>query len=312
MRILIAGASGALGKRLVPLLVQAGHEVIGTTRSDVKAPELRRLGARPLTVNALDRDAVRHAVADAKPEVVVHQLTAIAGKADFGNLDRYFAATNELRTTGLDYLLDAAIAAGARRFVAQSFTGWTNPRTGAALKTEQDPLDDQPVAKTTKTLAAIRHVEDTVGRATALEGVALRYGMFYGLGNAISKDGEMATMVRTRKLPIVGSGEGLWSFIHIDDAATATKLAIESDVTGLYNIVDDEPATANQWLPYMARVLGAKPPMRVPAWLVKPFVGEYIVNAMTANRGSSNAKAKRDLGWELAYPSWRTGFRDFG
>jgi 2-alkyl-3-oxoalkanoate reductase len=311
MRILIAGASGALGKRLVPLLVQAGHEVIGTTRSDVRAPQLRRLGAHPLTVNALDRDAVRQAVTDAKPEVVVHQLTAIANKADFGNLDRYFAATNELRTTGLDYLLDAAIAAGARRFVAQSFTGWTNPRTGTASKTEQDPLDDQPATKTTKTLAAIRHVEDTVGRATAIEGVALRYGLFYGPGNAISKDGEMATMVRTRRLPIIGSGEGLWSFIHIDDAATATRLAIESDVTGLYNIVDDEPATANQWLPYMAQVLGAKPPMRVPAWLVKPFVGEYIVNAMIANHGSSNAKAKRDLSWELAHPSWRTGFRDF-
>lgn len=293
----------------MPLLVQAGHEVIGTTRHDDKGPQLKALGAEPLTLDALDRDAVRSAVTGVRPDVVVHQLTAITGRADFANLDRYFAATNALRTAGLDYLLDAAIAAGARRFVAQSFTGWTNPRTGGAVKTELDPLDDRPVDTARQTLAAIAHVERAVRDATAIEAVALRYGLFYGPGNAISADGEMAALIRARRLPIIGGGQGLWSFIHIDDAAMATKLAIESDVTGIFNIVDDEPAKAADWLPDLARLLGAKPPMRVPAWLVRPLVGPYIVNAMTANRGSSNAKAKRELGWRPAYPSWREGFR---
>lgn len=310
MRILIAGASGALGKCLVPRLAEAGHEVIGTTRSTAKAGALNRLGAQALTLDALDRVAVRKAVGDVKPEVVVHQLTAIADKADFANIDRSFAATNELRTKGLDYLLDAAIAAGAGRFVAQSFTGWPNPRTGGMVKTEDDPLDDQPAVKARQTLSGIRHVERAMLEATAIEGVALRYGLFYGPGTALRPHGEIANTIRGRKLPIVGNGQGLWSFVHIDDAAAATHLAIESEATGVFNVVDDEPAPATEWLPYLAKVLGAKPPMRVPVWLARPLAGEFVINAMTANRGSSNAKAKRILGWRPQYPSWRNGFAD--
>ncbi|HEY2795863.1 MAG TPA: NAD(P)-dependent oxidoreductase [Micromonosporaceae bacterium] len=311
MRILIAGASGALGRELVPILDAAGHDVIGTTRSASKQAELAALGAHPLILDALDRDAVMRAVTEAKPDVVVHQLTAIAPDADFTKVDKSLAATNVLRTTGLDYLLEAAVAAGARRFVAQSFTGWTNPRTGSLVKTEQDPLDDRPPASAQHTLAAIRHVEEATTGAPGIAGVALRYGMFYGTGNAISPEGSAGQMVLKRRLPIVGNGQGVWSFIHITDAAQATALAIQSDVTGLYNIVDDEPAPVATWLPYLAGVLGAKPPMHVPTWLGRAVGGAGAVNAMTANRGSSNAKAKRDLGWTLRYPSWRDGFATF-
>jgi nucleoside-diphosphate-sugar epimerase len=312
MRIFLAGAAGALGHRLVPMLIDAGHEVVGTTRSSNKEQFLRELGAQPVVLDALDRVAVAEAVAKARPEVVVHELTAIGGKPDFANLDRYFVATNELRTKGLDYLLEAARSAGARRFVAQSFTGWPNERSGSWVKTEDDPPAARAAGKSSQTLAAIKYVERRMVDATDMEGVALRYGAFYGPGNALGRGGEMESMLKARKLPIVGGGAGVWSFVHIDDAAKATHLAIEGTATGLFNIVDDEPAPVKVWLPYLAQVIGAKPPLRVPSWLVRPFIGDYVVALMTQNRGSSNAKAKRVFGWQLRYPSWRQGFHALG
>jgi nucleoside-diphosphate-sugar epimerase len=310
MRIFLAGASGAIGRRLVPILAQNGHEVTGTTRSLGKADELRRLGAEPAIVDGLDRDAVIEAVAKAKPEVVIHQLTAISGSLDLRNLDRSFAATNRLRTEGTDNLLTAARLAGVRRFVAQSFTGWPYERTGGPVKTEDDPLDPRPAKGSQQSHAAIRHVENALTAAEYLQGVVLRYGGFYGPGNALGKDGEMLDMLYKRRVPIVGGGAGVWSFIHIDDAASATALAAEGGPAGIYNICDDEPAPVHEWLPYLARVIGAKPPLRVPAWLVRPIVGEFGISFMTKARGSSNAKAHRELGWTLKYPSWRQGFRD--
>jgi 2-alkyl-3-oxoalkanoate reductase len=311
MKIFLAGATGVVGKELVPMLVAAGHEVYGTTRSAAKSETLTRLGARPVVVDALDRDAVAEAVAATGPEVVVHQLTAIDGNATFRNLDKDFAATNRLRTEGLDILLDAAVAAGARRFVAQSFTGWPNEHRGSWVKTEVDPLESNPVASNRETLAAIRHVESATTGASGIEGIALRYAYFYGPGNALGPDGPILKMIRARRFPIVGGGTGVWSFLHIHDAATATVAAIESSATGVYNIADNEPAPVNEWLPYLARVVGAKPPMRVPAWLGRLLAGAGIAEQMTVNRGSSNAKARKELGWEPTYPTWREGFATF-
>ena len=311
MRIFVAGAAGALGTRLVPLLVSRGHDVVGTTRHAGKADGVRALGAQPAVVDALDRNQVLAAVADAKPDVVVHELTALSGPPDLRNVDRYFAATNRLRTKGLDILLEAARSVGARRIVAQSFTGWPNARTGGAVKTEDDPLDPHPAAATRETHAAIRHVDETMAGARGIEGVSLRYGVFYGPGNALGKDGIMVEMIRKRRLPVVGGGTGVWSFVHIDDAALATALAVEGAGTpGVYNIVDDEPAPVREWLPYLAAQVDAKPPMRLPAWLVRPLIGEPGVLAMTSIRGSSNAKARRELGWQPRYASWRDGFRE--
>ena len=311
MRIFVAGATGALGSRLVPMLVGRGHEVVGTTRHADKADTVRALGAQPAVLDPLDREQVMAAVTDAKPDVVVHELTALSGPPNLRNIDRTFTVTNRLRTEGLDYLLDAARAAGAHRIVAQSFTGWPNARTGGPVKTEEDPLDPHPAAAYRETLAAIRHVDETMKAARGIEGVSLRYGGFYGPGNALGKDGTLLQMIRKRRLPIVGGGTGVWSFVHIDDAALATVLAVEgAGAPGVYNIVDDEPAPVREWLPYLARQLGAKPPIRVPAWLVRPLIGEAGVHAMTRIRGSSNAKARRELGWQPRYASWREGFRD--
>ncbi len=280
----------------------------GTTRSAGKADALVSLGAHPAVVDALNPDQVMRAVTEAKPEVVIHQLTAISGPLNMRDLDASFAATNQLRTTGLDLLLAAAEAAGARRFVAQSFTGWPNARVGGPVKTEEDPLDEQPAAHSAATLAAIKHVESTV-LAAPMESVVLRYGGFYGPGNTLGRDGEVLEMIRKRRLPLVGGGAGIWSFVHIDDAAAATAVAAEGGPVGLFNIVDDEPAPVREWLPYLASVVGAGAPLRLPTWLARPLIGEYGVNAMTANRGSSNTKARRDLGWAPSYASWRDGFR---
>lgn len=307
MKIFLAGATGALGRQLVPTLRAAGHEVAGTTRSAAKADELRKAGAEPVVLDALDAAAVRDAVVAARPDVVIHQLTAIS-EPNFKDLDTAFAATNRLRTEGLDHLLTAAHSAGAKRFIAQSFTGWPNERTGGALKTEDDRLDPNPAKNSEHTLAAIRHVESAVAAADGIEGVVLRYGAFYGPGTDLGPGGSMLEMVRKRQLPLVGGGAGVFSFIHIADAATATVAAVENGAPGIYNIVDDEPATLATWLPYLAEAIGAKPPRRLPAWLVKPMIGEFGVNMMTATRGSSNAKARRELGWTPAYPSWREGF----
>jgi 2-alkyl-3-oxoalkanoate reductase len=310
MRIFVAGATGAVGRRLVPLLVRRGHEVVGTTHHASRADVVRELGAEPAVLDPLDRDQVMAAVAAARPEVVVHQLTALSGPPDLRRFDRYFAMTNRLRTEGTDHLLAAAQAAGTRRLVVQSFTGWPNERTGGPIKTEEDPIDPRPTKASRETLAAIRYVESAATRARGIEGLVLRYGVFYGPGNALGAGGQLVEMVRKRRLPVVGGGTGVWSFLHIDDAAEATAIAVEGGAPGLYNIVDDDPAPVHEWLPYLAQAVGAKPPMRLPAWLARPMIGEHGVSAMTAIRGSSNAKARRELGWKPRYASWRQGFRD--
>jgi nucleoside-diphosphate-sugar epimerase len=307
MRVFIAGATGAVGSHLVPLLVAAGNEVVGTSRSEARLGELERAGATGVVMDGLDAASVRTAVLDARPEVIVHQLTALGGEAaDLKHFDEAFAATNALRTRGTDNLLAAATEAGVGRFIAQGYTGWPNERTGGPVKTEGDPLDPSPTRASRETIAAIRYVEQ---RTTDVAGLVLRYGALYGPGNAIGRDGVIVTMVQSRKLPLVGGGTGVWSFCHIEDAASATAIAVTRGAPGIYNIVDDDPAPVAEWLPELARIVGAKPPMRVPAWLAKPLIGEHGVSLMTKVRGSSNAKAKRELGWEPKYPSWREGFR---
>lgn len=296
-----------LGRTLLPMLVEAGHDVVGTTRSAAKADSIRASGAQPVVLDALDRDAVLEAVREAAPDVVIHQLTAIE-RTDFKRFDQSFAVTNQLRTRGLDHLLDAAQAAGAKRFIAQSFTGWTNKRTGG-VKTEEDPLDDQPARGSEKSLAAIRYLENAVTTANSVDGLVLRYGLFYGPGTALGPGGEMLEAVRQRKLPVAGGGGGVLSFVHVADAAAATVAAVDRGRPGIYNVVDDDPAPVSVWLPYLAEAVDAGAPRRVPAWLVRPMLGELGVAFMTTVRGSSNIKAKRELGWTLRYPSWRQGFR---
>jgi nucleoside-diphosphate-sugar epimerase len=307
MRVFVAGAGGAIGRRLVPQLVERGHEVVASTRSREKVDRLRAVGVEPVVMDGLNALEVGEVVARAEPDAVVHQMTALAKMSDLKRLrfDKEFVVTNEFRTKGTDFLLDAAQAAGARRFVAQSYTGWPNIREGGPVKTEDDPLDPNPPAQQTESLAAIRHLERAV-RDAPLEGVVLRYGSFYGPGASEP----LVELVRGRKLPLVGSGGGIWSWIHVDDAATATVAAVESRATGIYNIVDDDPVPVSEWLPYFADVVGAKPPRHVPVWLARVAAGEVGVSAMTRIRGSSNAKAKRELGWQPKWPSWREGFRD--
>jgi nucleoside-diphosphate-sugar epimerase len=303
MRVFVAGATGVIGQYLVPGLITAGHEVTASTRSPLKASQLEKQGARAVIVDGLDREAVLKAVAAAQPEVIIHQMTALTSMKSFRNLDQQFAVTNELRSTGTDYLLEAAQLAGTRRFIAQSFIGWNNARSGTAVKTEQDPLDPHPLPGTTKSLAAIRHLEEAVPSAVP-EGLVLRYGIFYGHGASDL----MLEVVRKRQLPVIGGGAGIWSFIEITDAAAATVAAVSSGAPGLYNVVDDEPAPVAQWVPYLAACLGAKRPMRAPAWLGRLLGGEMIVSWMMEGRGASNDKAKRELSWTPKYPSWRDGF----
>lgn len=310
MRVFVAGATGALGRRLVPRLVARGHETVGTTRSASKAPLIRAQGADAVIVDALDPAAVERAVVAARPDVVVHQLTALSGPLDMRRPDRTFAETNRLRTVGTDHLVRAARTAGARRFVAQSFAGWPFARTGGPVKTEADALDPAPPDGLRPVLAAIRHLEAAVTGASDLEGLVLRYGFFYGPGTAISLDpgAEMTRQLRKRVFPVVGSGAGIWSFIHIDDAAAATIAAIEQGRPGLYHVVDDDPAPVRDWLPELARAVGAKPPRKVPTWLGRLLAGEAVVTMMTESRGASNAKAKHELRWAPAFPTWRDGF----
>ena len=307
MRIFLAGATGAIGGRLVPLLLEAGHEVTGTTRSPAKADMLRAAGAEPVIADGLDRDAIVAAIAAARPDAIVHQLTALGDLTSLRNLDGAFALTNRLRTEGTDNLLAGAREAGTRRFIAQSFTGWPYARTGGPVKTEDDPLDPDPVPSMSKTLAAIRRLEQTVTQAG---GIALRYGGFYGPGTGLTPGGDQVELIRKRRVPIVGDGGGVWSFIHIDDAAAATLAALERGTPGaIYNVVDDDPAPVGEWLPALAAAAGAKPPRRLPRWLARVVAGESVATMMTEIRGASNAKAKRELGWEPAHPSWREGFR---
>jgi nucleoside-diphosphate-sugar epimerase len=307
MRVFVAGASGAIGIRLLPQLVDRGHEVIASTHTSSKSDLLRSFGVTAVVMNGLDAASVGEAVARAEPEVLVHEMTGLAGFSDLRHFDEGFARTNALRTRGTDYLLAAAEAVGVRRFVAQSFTGWPNERVGEAVKTEEDPLDADPPAHQRRSIEAIRYLERAVLETAPIEGLALRYGNLHGPGTSIPHD--YAEPIRKRKLPVVGAGAGVWSFVHVDDAATATAIAVERGAGGLYNIVDDEPAPVAQWLPYLAECLGAPPPRRVPTWLARFAIGEVGISMMTQVRGSSNAKAKRELGWEPRWPSWREGFR---
>jgi nucleoside-diphosphate-sugar epimerase len=307
MKVLVAGASGALGKQLVPKLVAAGHDVTAMTRGEAKREELRRLGASPVVADALDPDAVARAVAGAEPEVIVHQLTALSGELDLRHFERSFALTNRLRTEGTDHLLAAGRAVGIRRFVAQSFAGWNYGRNGDAVKGEDAPLDPAPPPALRSTLAALRHTEQAVTGADWTEGVVLRYGGFYGPGTSLAPGGEQYEAIRKRRFPVVGGGSGVWSFIHVEDAADATLAALEHGSRGIYNVVDDEPAPVSEFLPAIAEGLGAKRPRRVPRWLGRLLAGEVAAVMMTEVSGASNAKAKRELGWRPAHPSWRGG-----
>lgn len=298
MRVFVAGATGAIGRRLVPVLVDRGHEVAAMTRSPEKVAAVRALGAEPIVADALDRARTVDAVVRAAPEVVVHQLTALATMRSLRKFDQEFAVTNRLRTEATDNLLEGARRAGARRFVAQSYGGWTYAPGGAALKSEEDPLDPNPPRSQRRSLEAIIHLEQAVTGTRAIEGVALRYGYFYGPGTSLAPDSEMLDLIRRRRLPIIGDGAGIWSFIHVDDAAAATAAAIESGAPGIYNIADDHPMPVSEWLPGLARALGAPQPRRVPLWVGRLAVGEAGVSMMTRARGMTNAKAKRELGWK--------------
>jgi len=306
MRVFIAGGAGAIGQRLVPQLVADGHHVVATTQSREKLELLRGLGAEPMLMDGLNALEVGETVARAEPDAIVHQMTALARMSDLRRFDHGFSDTNELRTSGTDYLLAAAEAAGVERFVAQSYTGWPNIRAGGPVKDEHDPLDPHPPAEQAQSLAAIRHLEGAVLKAP-LVGVALRYGNLYGPGAS----GRLLELVRARKMPIVGAGSGMWSWIHVDDAVSATAAALERAESGVYNIVDDDPAPIAEWLPYLAGVIGARPPRHVPVWVGRLAGGEVGVSMMTQIRGSSNAKAKRELRWKPSRPSWRDGFLEF-
>jgi 2-alkyl-3-oxoalkanoate reductase len=308
MKIFLAGATGAIGGRLVPLLVAGGHHVIATTRTPEKLERLRAQGAEPVVVDGLDRDAVMEAVVSSRPDAIVHQMTALASMRSLKHFDDEFAVTNRLRTEGTSHLLAAARAAGTHRLVAQSYAGWTSERRGGRIKTEEDPLDPHPPKAMSRTLDAIRALEDRVLNSSDVTGTVLRYGSLYGPGTSTSDHGEIVELIRQRKFPLIGNGAGVWSFIHVTDAARATQLALECDASGIYNIVDDEPAEVSVWLPYLAQAVGARPPIHLPAWIGRFAIGEAGVSMMTRARGSSNAKAKHTLGWQPEYASWRDGF----
>jgi nucleoside-diphosphate-sugar epimerase len=315
MKVFVAGATGVLGRALVPQLVARGHEVVGMTRSASKQDLVRSLGARPVVTDALDADAVAEAVASAAPEVIVHELTALSGPMsmrDARHPERFSGAimTNRLRTEATDHLLAAGRAVGARRFVAQSFGAFRFARTGGPVQTEDDPLDPDSAGAQQPGLEAILYLEQAVTTIEWGEGLVLRYGGFYGPGTGISlaSDAQMAAPIRKRRFPVVGGGGGVWSLVHIEDAAAATAVAVERGRPGIYNVVDDDPAPVREWLPVLASALGAKPPRRVPRWLGRLAGGEVATAMMTEVRGASNAKAKRELGWQLRYPSWRQGF----
>jgi nucleoside-diphosphate-sugar epimerase len=301
MRVFVTGASGAIGSRLVPQLIDAGHDVIGAHDAPSSAERLRALGAKPVRLDLLDRGAVRKAMFENEPEAIVHEATALANVKFARNMDRVAAETNELRTKGTDALLAAAREVGVHRFVAQSVAGFGRyAREGGPVKSENDPLDTTPSRGFQRSALALGQLERAV---TDFGGIALRYGVFYGAAN----DGTIEP-VRKRQFPIVGDGSGIWSWIHLDDAAAATVLALEHDGPAIFNVVDDEPAPVREWLPVLARALGAKPPRRVPTWLARLLAGEFVVVISTEARGASNAKAKRELGWTPSHPTWRTGF----
>jgi nucleoside-diphosphate-sugar epimerase len=307
MKIFVAGATGAIGKRLIPMLVDARHTVIGTTQHADKMRSIHSAGATPMLVNALNKNEVLDAVQKTQPEIIIHQLTAIPINLNLRHFDEDFRVTNRLRTEGTDHLLTAARLAGVRRFIAQSYAGWY-ARTGSWIKTEDDPLISNGISDGRQSLDATIYVEKTVLAEKEMESFVLRYGSFYGPGTSLAPGSWFFEGVRKRSVPVVGGGTGYWSFIHIDDAAAATLAAVESSNPGLYNITDDEPAPVSTWLPYLAGALGAKPPRHVPKWLARMATGEYGVAVMTELRGSSNRKAKSSLPWKLKWPTWRQGF----
>jgi nucleoside-diphosphate-sugar epimerase len=308
MKIFIAGGSGAIGAQLIPRLVAADHTVVAMTRSATKRGRIEGLGAESVLADAFDRTSVVQAVMRAEPDVVIHQLTNLVGADNVKHFDRVFAATNRLRVEGTDNLLGAARSAGARRFIAQSYGNWNFERGGTVAKTEEDPFDPSPPREQTESMQAIRHLETVVRGAEGIEGMVLRYANFYGPGTSYAPDGVITEMVHNRRFPIVGDGAGVWSFIHVDDAATATIAALDRGAPGIYNIADDDPAPVAEWLPAFASAVGAKRPYRVPVWLGRLAAGEVGVSMMTRIRGAANGKAKRELGWTPAYPSWRDGF----
>ena len=307
MRVFVAGGTGVIGRRLVPQLVARGHQVTATTTDPAKLGLLERMGADGVVMDGLDAASVGEAVAKARPDTIVHQMTGIspahAGKPDMKHFDRWFAPTVRLRTEGTDHLLSAAEAAGVSHVVAQGYASWNGIREGGWVKTEEDPLDPMEGTGAQPVMEALRHVEEAVRKAG---GAVMRYGGFYGPGAS----DDQVELVRKRQYPLVGGGAGHSSWVHLDDAASATVLAVEQGARGVFNVVDDEPAPASEWLPYLAKCAGAKPPMRVPKWLARMLAGEVVVITMTEGRGFSNTKAKRELGWEPRYPSWRQGFRE--
>ena len=313
MKIFVAGASGAVGTRLVPLLVAGGHRVTGSTRTAAKTEMLRALGAEPVILDGLDGGAVLAAVTRARPDVIVHEMTGLASMRSLKHFDREFAATNRLRTEGTEHLIAAAQAAGTRALVVQSYAGWPTIREGGRIKSESDPLDDRPVSGMTQSLAAIRKLESLTLQTPGIDGTVLRYGSLYGPGTSISAQSEMVQLIRKGRFPVVGAGAGVWSFVHVDDAAEATRIAIEAGRSGIYNgifnIVDDEPAEVSVWLPELARIVGGRPPRHIPAWLARWILGAPVVMMMTEARGASNAKAGQLLGWHPHFSSWREGFR---
>jgi nucleoside-diphosphate-sugar epimerase len=309
MRVLVAGASGAVGRALVPALLGRGHKVAGLVRSEAGGAFVASQGAQPFVVDALDATAVSACFDRFRPDAVVHQLTALPDATDLRDFDRVFAQTNALRTRGTDNLVAAARRGGVRRFVAQSFCGWPYARVGGPVKTEDDPLDPNPPAALRRTLDAIRHLEGAVTAATDLHGVSLRYGGFYGPGTSLSLGGAIIEQVRRRRFPVVGAGAGIWSFLHIADTASATVAALEGEATGVFNVVDDEPAPVADWLPALAAAVGAKRPWHLPALLGRLVLPEHLFVMMTDIRGGSNARLKRTFVWRPAWPTWREGFQ---
>ena len=304
MKVLIAGATGALGRQIVPRLIDAGHEVAGTTRTPGKERQLREAGVTPFVVDGLDHDGVLSAVQAFEPDAIMHQLTALSSM-DMRHFERDFAPTNRLRTEGTDHLLAAGKATGVRRFVAQSFAGWPYARIGSMVKTEEDPLDPEPIGPMRPTVEAIRHLEAAVTGADWTEGIVLRYGGLYGPGTTLDSGSEMLEMIRKRMFPIIGGGAGVWSFVHVEDAADATVSALTRGSRGIYNVVDDEPAAVREWLPVIARQLGGRAPFRIPRWLGQLMAGEAIATMSVEGRGASNARAKAELGWQPRHASWR-------
>jgi len=311
MKVLVAGATGAMGKQLLPRLVADGHEVVGITRSEAKLGLIRELGATGAVADVLDPDAVARVVANAAPEVIIHQLTALNRRFDTRHFDETFAETNRLRTEGTDHLLAAGRAVGVKRFIAQSYAGWPADRTGAAVQDEDAPYDTALPKGMRESLAAIQYLEEAVTGADWTDGIVLRYGGFYGPGTAMSPEGgAQVELLRERKFPVVGNGAGVWSFVHIADAAEATVAAVTSGRPGIYNIVDDDPAPVAEWLPAAAAAIGAPEPRHVPRWLGRIFAGEVGAIMMTEVRGASNDKAKRELGWRPRHTTWRQGFAE--